>query len=64
MDGLETGIVPGPIPEASGGSECPQFIPMDDSLLLHDASTDHRERSRPMPPGYVHEPLLGCELGN
>ena len=30
---------------------------MDDSLLLHDVPTDDPVRSRPMPPGYAHEPL-------
>ena len=30
---------------------------MDDSLLLHDVPADDPVRSRPMPPGYAHEPL-------
>ena len=29
---------------------------MDDSRLLYDVPTDDPVRSRPMPPGYAHEP--------
>ena len=40
-----------------------QRVSMDDSLVLHDVPTDYPEKSRPMPPGYVNEPLLVRELG-
>ena len=42
---------------ASDGSWYPQSIPGDDSRLLYDVPTDDPERSRPMAPGYAHEPL-------
>ena len=33
-----------------------QSKPMDDSRLLYDVPTDDPVRSRPMPPGFAHEP--------
>ena len=42
---------------ASDSNGFPQSIPTDDSRLLYDVPTDDPEWSRPMPPGYAHEPL-------
>ena len=42
---------------ALDSSGFPQSIPVDDSRLLYDVPTDDPVRSRPMPPGYAHEPL-------
>ena len=41
---------------ALDSSGFPQSKPMDDSRLLYDVLTDDPVLSRPMPPGYAHEP--------